>query len=482
MALVGPSPYWWREALGPLPGRRLRWNASRTAQGRTVVTGRSCWLREGNVNSSTVLRASSQDGHSARDEEFSARRGMDEVDMDADTASVRPPTPAPVFRRRPKPKRGRGRPRLPKPPARYPRPDQSKTSLQASRQQNVLFKGLARQMTSLSALGLPNSPELQRWRATIEEDYRTSRPGRKPKGSAAPKPRKTKTESADPSDATRRSRRRRKCSICGGEGHNARTCALAPPRRDSEDLVSYYEAKYGNRPSRSRSSASLVSVAKRNANPVGRPRASLSIAVRCSVCGALGHNRRFHEPKRDFNKRRPGPQRPCTCSRCGKEGHNSRGCPARRGKTAGYGFAYGFAYGFSYGRRYGVGAGTGGWVPEFHDSDDVNSNDSSVGDAGVTMATTNANATLTASAKTSPRFATRDKPLELRAATLWLRSHARAADPGAAFSLGEACARVGVASRFKQNVWNATKRARASGWVDDGAADEFLDPDVGSVG
>ena len=43
-------------------------------------------------------------------------------------------------------------------------------------------------------------------------------------------------------------------------------------------------------------------------------------------------------------------------------------------------------------------------------------------------------------------------------------------------SLGEACARVGVAARFKQNVWNATKRARAGGWADDGAADEFLDP------
>ena len=42
-------------------------------------------------------------------------------------------------------------------------------------------------------------------------------------------------------------------------------------------------------------------------------------------------------------------------------------------------------------------------------------------------------------------------------------------------SRGEACARVGVAARFKQNVWNATKRARKSGWVDDGAADEFLD-------
>ena len=40
--------------------------------------------------------------------------------------------------------------------------------------------------------------------------------------------------------------------------------------------------------------------------------------------------------------------------------------------------------------------------------------------------------------------------------------------------VGEACARVGVAARFKQNVWNATKRARASGWVDDGAEDEFL--------
>jgi hypothetical protein len=79
--------------------------------------------------------------------------------------------------------------------------------------------------------------------------------------------------------------------------------------------------------------------------------------------------------------------------------------------------------------------------------------------------------------RTRTRFAVRSKPLELRAATLWLRSRARSADPEKkdALSIGEACARVGVAARFKQNVWNATKRARKSGWVDDGAADEFLD-------
>ena len=315
MALVGPSPCWWREAVGPLPKRGVRWNASGTARSRAVATGlsqQSWWLREGNVNSSTALRASSQDGHSARDEEFSARRDMDDVEKDADTASVRPPTPAPVFRRRPKPKRGRGRPRLPKPPPRHPRPDPSKTSPQASRQQNALFKGLARQMTGLSALGLPNSPELQRWRATVEEDHQARRPGRKPKGSAAakrkqkPKP-KTETERADASDAARRSRRRRKCGVCGGEGHNARTCALAPPRRDSEDLVSYYEAKYGNLgieigtgiPG---SSASLVSVArdeknakrKKKTRSAGRePRSpSRCVARRVAPSGTTGGSTR----------------------------------------------------------------------------------------------------------------------------------------------------------------------------------------------
>ena len=77
----------------------------------------------------------------------------------------------------------------------------------------------------------------------------------------------------------------------------------------------------------------------------------------------------------------------------------------------------------------------------------------------------------------SSRFAARSKPLELRAATLWLRSRARSADPADALSVGEACARVGVAARFKQNVWNAAKRARESGWEDDGAADAFLDPE-----
>ena len=239
--------------------------------------------------------------------------------------------------------------------------------------------------------------------------------------------------------------------------------------------MSYYEAKYGNLGSGigiQGSSASLVSVARdeKNAkrkkkNPVGRPRASLSIAVRCSACGALGHNRRFHEEKRDFNKSRPGPQAPCTCSWCGREGHNSRGCPARRGAAAGYGFAYGYAYGRAYGTAYGVGKGTGGWVFEFPE---VHSHDENGGDhVSVTNDTKSR----------SSRFAARSKPLEIRAATLWLRSRARSADPADALSVGEACARVGVAARFKQNVWNAAKRARASGWEDDGAADAFLDPE-----
>jgi len=376
----------------PLPKRGVRLNASGTARGRADATGlsqRSWWLR--NVNSSTVLRASSQDEHSARDEEFRARRGMEDVDIDADTASARPPTPAPVFRRRPKPKRGRGRPRLPKPPPRYPPPDQSAVSLQASRQQNALFKGLARQMTGLSALGLPNSPELQRWRATIEEDHRARRPGRKPKGSgvgsaaATKKKQKQKAETDASFDAdARRPRRRRTCGVCGGEGHNARTCALASPKREhsSSDLVSYYEAKYGDRLNEPRggdlNGGGLVSVARRDEDerkkertknrPVGRPRASLSIAVRCSACGKLGHNRRFHETKRDFNKSRPGPQNPCTCSWCGEKGHNKRGCPKRRGATAGYGFKYGYAYGRAYGYRYGFGTQAGGWVPEVSDS------------------------------------------------------------------------------------------------------------------
>ena len=182
------------EAVGPLPKRGVRWNASGTARSRAVATGlsqQSWWHREGNVNSSTALRASSQDGHSARDEEFSARRDMDDVKKDADTASVRPPTPAPVFRRRPKPKRGRGRPRLPKPPPRHPRPDLSKASPQASLQQNALFKGLARQMTGLSALGLPNSGlSVARDR---REDRRLGDQG-KPKGSGRRAKATTETE------------------------------------------------------------------------------------------------------------------------------------------------------------------------------------------------------------------------------------------------------------------------------------------------
>ena len=125
--------------------------------------------------------------------------------------------------------------------------------------------------------------------------------------------------------------------------------------------------------------------------------------------------------------------------------------------------AYGYAYGRAYGTAYGVGKGTGGWVFEFPE---VHSHEANGGD-GLEPNDTKSR---------SSRFAARSKPLELRAATLWLRSHARSADEETALSVGEACARVGVAARFKQNVWNATKRARAGGWADDGAADEFLDP------
>ena len=339
---------WWGR---PRVGGGRRWDPYRNAGSAGTRLGlhevallrRDCRSSRGGIARATSIRrrhSRVEPGRAQRSRRgISARRDMDDVNKDADTASVRPPTPAPVFRRRPKPKRGRGRPRLPKPPPRHPRPDPSKTSPQASRQQNALFKGLARQMTGLRARA-PPTPRSSSGGA--RPSRRTTRLGDRG-GSRKGPPRRSESNNRNrklkPNAPTRVGRRRgrsrrRKCGVCGGEGHNARTCALAPPRRDSEDLVSYYEAKYGNLgigigiPG---SSASLISVARneKNAkrkkkNPVGRPRASLSIAVRCSVCGALGHNRRFHEEKRDFNKSRPGPQAPCTCSWCGREGHNSR--------------------------------------------------------------------------------------------------------------------------------------------------------------
>ena len=452
MALAGPtSVYWRREA--PLLKHGVRWSASWTAQGRGVKTGlsqRGWWRRDGHVGTSTSsLRSSSNDAPGAGDEESSAQRDVEDVHVSR--RSARPPTPTPVFRRRPK--RKNGRPRLMDLPsarlALRSSPVDSEVSLQASRQQNALFKGLARQMTDLSALGLPSSQALQNWRSTIEDEHTLARkPGRK-KGVVYPKP-------AIPAKA-------RKCGVCGAEGHNARTCALSVHNQSPNDLVSYYESKYGSDDSdegssgddeRTSSSAGPISLSKSMLN-AGRPTSSKTIAVKCSVCGKYGHNKRSHSEKKTHKQRYTGPVNgvACRCSACGGRGHNSRGCPSRRGKVSGYGFAYGFSYGRSYGYKYGYKGGGGGWVVTQREYD------------------------------LESESTKRDKVLELRAATLWLRSKNRTPRNGTpknqygseTMSVADACALVGVHKRFKQNVWNATRAMEKKGWVDDHEGDEFLE-------
>lgn len=345
---------------------------------------------------------------------------------------------------------------LPLPPRPSPTPkDQSAFSLQAARQENSLFKGIARQITDLSALGLPSSQALQMWRSSIERDHEKNKPGRKHGGSSGSK------TAVSVAQKTRNPRKRR-CGVCGAEGHNARTCALSV-RKSSENLVRYYESKYGGdvgdvaetttrgegKDANDRASQNARAITP---NKVGRPSFSKTILVRCSVCGGLGHNKRSHGEKTSHTQRRPGPQNACVCSSCGDQGHNSRGCPLRRGKVSGYGFQYGFAFGRSFGFKYGHANGGGAWVPTAMPYD-LTSEDTK-----------------------------RHKVLETRAALLWLRSANRSSRTGTetetdkkALTVPDACVLVGVHKRFKQNVWNATKTMQKNGWEDDGEVDEFLE-------
>ena len=75
-------------------------------------------------------------------------------------------------------------------------------SLQASRQQAELFKGLTQQLSGLSALGLGNVPALEQWRKSSNQ---TVKGDGKVGGRTGP----------------------RRCSCCGELGHNKRSCPVA---------------------------------------------------------------------------------------------------------------------------------------------------------------------------------------------------------------------------------------------------------------
>ena len=429
--------------------------------------------------------------------------GDDEDGPSTSEPRMAPPTPSPVFSRRPLSARQRkvlNERVLARPPpglggGNVGAPG-SGLSLQASRQQAELFKGLTQQLSGLSALGLGNVPALEQWRKSSNQ---TAKPDGKVGGRTGP----------------------RRCSCCGELGHNKRSCPVAfqrdvdaltgkltggatdveaigylqsggapapevrdkvrterPLSEDDVDLEEYFEDKYRDfyerkmtphppapwrvvpdeprGPARKQSTAAIerepADEPKAGGRPRGRPKlyarviqpatdARFGRAFRpktCSVCGSPDHNKRWHDVKRDgvtMEKVYPESTR---CSVCGEVGHNSRGCPKKLDRPSGYGYAYGYAYGHAYGGRYGGG---------------VSSRDVADARSGEAV-----------SVKIP-----RDKGKELEAAELWLRSRARC--PEDSVSIKSACVRVGYSRSYSQNVYNLAKTLMAEGWTDDGGDD-----------
>ena len=135
--------------------------------------------------------------------------GDDEDGPSTSEPRMAPPTPSPVFSRRPLSARQRkvlNERVLARPPpglggGNVGAPG-SGLSLQASRQQAELFKGLTQQLSGLSALGLGNVPALEQWRKSSNQ---TAKPDGKVGGRTGP----------------------RRCGCCGELGHNKRSCPVA---------------------------------------------------------------------------------------------------------------------------------------------------------------------------------------------------------------------------------------------------------------
>lgn len=426
----------------------------------------------------------------------------DDEDPSTSEPSMAPPTPTPVFSRRPLSARQRkilNERVLSRPPpglggANDGAPG-SGLSLQASRQQAELFKGLTQQLSGLAALGLGNVPALEQWRKTSQE------PEGRNEDKKAP----------------------RRCSCCGEVGHNKRSCPVAfqrdvdaltgkltqgateleaigylesggaagpspearkvrlPGRDDDDvDLEEYFEGKYRDfyerkltphppAPWRVAPDESTGPIRKQSTSSIEREPAATDVEQRsrgrpklyarviqpatasrfgrafrpktCSVCGSPDHNKRWHDEKVAVEKKYPDSTR---CSFCGEVGHNQRNCPKKMDKPSGYGYAYGYAYGHGYGERYGRG-------------------DSGRGEAG-------AEERRGVPVRRPRDKAPRDKAKELEAAELWLRSRARCPEYSRV-SIKSACVRVGYSRRYAQNVYNRAKALVAAGWVDDGGDD-----------
>ena len=276
------------------------------------------------------------------------------------SADARPPPPspprppAPVRVRRPRSGKQRAKDGVP-----VRAPDADATSLRASRQHDALFKGLTRQLASLSALGLAGSGALDRWRADVaaahgDDDVRAARanPGARPTTPSHPTSESEKTsrsrrrtdDETDGSKPPRVGHRIKRCGVCGESGHNARTCVLA--RRRGADLVSYYEDKYGDGEGTVRDAAGKPKMSKTSKNTSessARRKRRVERAYRCSVCGEIGHNAARHRekpPAASAASTRPDSRAlwsTCTCSSCGEMGHNSRTCPIKLRRTDGGG-------------------------------------------------------------------------------------------------------------------------------------------------
>ena len=445
MAHAAPPLCWWRAAVAPLPRRAARRAASTAGWTRSKIPddassssprpGAPSALRAGRRVLARAATAS--DDPEPRD----APRTSPDASADARPPPPSPPRPpAPVRVRRPRSGKQRAKDGVP-----VRAPDADATSLRASRQHDALFKGLTRQLASLSALGLAGSGALDRWRADVaaahgDDDVRAARariPGARPTTPSHPTSESEKTsrsrrrtdDETDGSKPPRVGHRIKRCGVCGESGHNARTCVLA--RRRGADLVSYYEDKYGDGEGTVRDAAGKPKMSKTSKNTSessARRKRRVERAYRCSVCGEIGHNAARHRekpPAASAASTRPDSRAlwsTCTCSSCGEMGHNSRTCPIKLRRTDG-------------------GGSPGG-------ASDVRGE------------------------------STRDKRLERKAAELCLLSRARSERTGESpLSLAEACEAVGIDTRYKQNVHNVTVALRRDGAAKGTSFDWVADQD-----
>ena len=138
------------------------WSRAPSASGMAQAPPPACWWRSAvraharaRVRGATApvawTRASASEGEADVDVE-----GDGEGRLAPSPPSPSPSAPVPVSRRRPRSARQRSRDSA-SPPVPTSRPDPHAPSLQAQRQHDALFRGLSRQITGLSALGLAGS-------------------------------------------------------------------------------------------------------------------------------------------------------------------------------------------------------------------------------------------------------------------------------------------------------------------------------------